>query len=271
MASQGAGAIGNGWILTPRERLRPAAALRALFACLLVPGAGGCVAGSLATSTGAQPGSTWSTDSRQLAHVGETVKLSFVLKRPLAAESIHALGLADYCEYRIGGERVDADLDADGAFLAEYQLDRVSPGDTVPIVATAWRQVGDRDAMKIGGEWLTNESPNNPPDEPVASSTVRLHIYQAQVEFIIPPIPDGLDVDTARLVLRRRDGRDTVIYSHRPPRRGFSITPDPAGGWTVTYLPYGDELNPTGTTPVELSVFDRAGNRHQFQTEIDTP
>ncbi|HRX85565.1 MAG TPA: hypothetical protein P5572_11155 [Phycisphaerae bacterium] len=247
-----------------------------MFACMLAAAGvcvvgSGCVAGSLATQTGALPGETWSNAPRQMAHVGETVPLSFVLKKPLESKSINAVGLADYCVFDVNGERYDVDVSPNGAFETEITLTHAKPGSSIPIVATAFRENEGRDHMRIAGEWLTNESPRNTPDDRIASAAVTLEIYQSHVDLTVPPLPDGLDVGTARLVLHRRNGGDAIVFVNRPPRRGFTVAALPAGGWHITYDPAADEVNPTGTTRAEFSFYDRAGNRHEYRTELPTP
>jgi hypothetical protein len=231
----------------------------------------GCLAGSLATSTGALPGETWSDASEQPAHVGETVRLSFVLRDAMAPKSIHAAGLADYCVFTVGDATFDAELDDSGAFLSTYELVDHRPGDVVAVEATAYRQQGARDHMLIAGEWVSNESPRNPPDQRVANDRVNLRIYQAQVAIAIPPIADGLDPITGRMVFRRETLGDTVVYAHRPPRDGFTLTEQPGGGSLVEYTPTGSQLNPTGTTRVDFTIHDFAGNRHEYHQILETP
>jgi hypothetical protein len=250
-----------------RRRIAGTLIAGVFLACVV----GGCVSGSLATNTGARAGESWATASRQPAHVGETVQFSFVLKRPMEDKSMHALGVADYCVFDIGGERYDVDVDESGAFRIEHGLTQARAGDKVRVTAVAYREYGPRDHRRVAGEWLKNQSPQNEPDQRVASARVTLEVYQSSLELDVPPLPDGLDPSTARLVLRPRGRRDVVLYAHRPPRRGFTFDVSPNGGWRVTYLPSGDEVNPTGATPTEFSIFDNAGNRHEFRTELATP
>lgn len=245
--------------------------VRTLLVAIIAPFCSGCLAGSLATNTGALPGETWSIAARQAAHVGEVVQLSFVLKKPFESKSMHALGLADYCVFNIAGERYDVDLNADGSFTMEFPLDRAQPGDSMPITASAYRQYDGRDHMRIANQWMTNESPNNGADQWVASGGVTLEVYQSRIELLVPALPDGLDLGTAQLVLRRRDGDDAVVYPDHPPRRGFTVEPVAEGGWRIDYLPRAAEVNPTGMTPAVLTFQDRAGNRHEYRTDVPTP
>ena len=239
---------------------------------LLAGACGGCLAGSLATNTGERGTGQWSIDRRQRVHVGETVELSFVLTEPWRQKPVNATGLADYCVFEIGADRVEADVNELGGFRAQYTFGDIHPGYTITVTARAYRQRGDRDFKKIGVTWLRNESPLNDPDDQVAGAKVRLVAYQSHVRIALPRPADEFDFATARLLIRRSDGRSTAVYRHRPPRKGFELLPRPAGdGWWVSYLPGGNQVNPCATTEVEFSVYDLAGNRHHFTDTIDTP
>jgi hypothetical protein len=209
------------------------------FGVVAIPLLSGCLAGSLATNTGAQPGGTWSTAQRQPAHVGERVKLSFVLKQALANESMHAAGLADYCVFNLGGEKLDAEIDESGAFTTEYRFDNVTAGERVPISAIAYRQVGPRDRMLIAGEWISNASPNNPSDDPIASAALSLDFYQTQVEIAVPVALDAIDPATAELRFKLREGEDVVVYVAHPPRPGFTLEARDEAHCVVRYQPNG--------------------------------
>ncbi len=247
-----------------------AAAACALAVGLITAGAG-CRTGSLATSTDDGAGGEWSVAPRQRAHVGETVEFSFMLTEALGTEPIHAFGVADYCTFRIGDRRMDTDIDNRGGFRTRCTMDRYAAGDSVKVSATAYRERDARDQMLIAGEWITNESPNNKPDDFVATASLRLDVYQSHVRIVLPPNADGYDFSTARMILRRADGSRTMVFEHRPPRTGFAVSPQAGGGWLVDYAPAGDEVNHSGTTDVEFSVYDRANNRHVQTVEIETP
>ena len=172
----------------------------------------------------------------------------------------------------VGSDRVEADIDERGGFHAEYSIDRARPGETIRVSATAYRQREGRDYMKIAGSWLQNQSPNNKPDRKVVGASVKLFVYQSHIRFELPRSADEYDFSTAQMVIRRADGSHTVVYEHRPPRIGFTRTHrEEGGGWWIDYSPSGDEVNPTGTTEVEFSIYDLAGNRHFFKKTIETP
>jgi len=244
-----------------------------MFACcLMLTGATGCLSGSLATSSGETDGGKWSIAKRQQIHVGETVEFSFVLKKALAKESVDASGIADYCVFSIGGDRVEAELDEAGVFKTEYKFAGVEDGQQVQVVATAYSTQDDRDFMQIAGKWLQTESPYNKPDRRIASASVLLNVYQGVVRFKLPKPEDAYDLGTAKMTFRCAGDRLVSVFEHRPPRNGFEISDENADGsrW-VAYLPTGDQLNPTGTTDVEFSIYDVAGNRMTFTETLQTP
>ena len=238
--------------------------------CLCLLGWGGCFAGSLASTTGPTTG-TWSNARHQLVHVGETVQFSFVLKKALATEGMHAEGVADYCVFNIGGDRLQADINELGTFRATYTFDRAAPGDVIPVKATAYRQYNQRDRMEIHGEWLKNQSPNNEPDQPLASASIRLTAYQSEVRLHLPPSPDDYDISTGRLVLRPNPDALVPVYAGEPGVRGFTAAPAEDGGWIITYQPDGTEVSPYGLTQVEFSVYDLAGRERVFTDTLETP
>ncbi len=242
-----------------------------LCGCVLLS-ATGCLSGSLATSSGGTDGGTWSIAKRQSIHVGETVEFSFVLKKPLSNDSIDAGGIADYCAFSIGGNRVEAELDETGGFKAEYTFSGVEDGAQIAVAASAFSTQDDRDFMQISGKWLQTESPYNKPDRRVASASVTLTVYQSIVRFKLPKPEDAYDLGTGKLTFRCAEDRLVSVFEHRPPRVGFEISDENADGsrW-VAYLPTGDQLNPTGTTEVEFSIYDVAGNRMTFTDTIETP
>lgn len=259
-------------------RLRMADLKRGCLMRMLIALAGllqlgaGCVSGSLATSSGAADGGKWSIASRQQVHVGETVEFSFVLKKPMSDESIDARGLADYCAFTIGKDRVEAELDEAGGFKADYMFDGFESGAQIEVIADAFATQNDRDFMKISGKWLQTESPYNKPDKRVASGRMVLTAYQTVVRFKLPKPEHAYDMGTGKLTFRRSAGGNVSVFENRPPRTGFEISPENADGsrW-VAYLPTGDQLNPTGTTDVEFTIYDVAGNRMTFTDTLETP
>lgn len=233
---------------------------------------GGCVGGSLASNTGPRPpGHRWSVARRQMVHVGETVRFDFVLTDALG-RLVQPTGLADYCVSYISGQRLEASPDITGHFGFAHTFDDVRPGQTVTVKTTAYRQRGQRDFMNIRGKWYQSDSPYELPDKKVGSGSIRLEVYAAPVELTIPQPPDDLDLETGVMRIRRGDGATTSVYIDRPGRPGFTITgPEPAGRYQVRYLPWGDELNASGSTEVEFTIYDRAGQAHYAAVTLETP
>jgi hypothetical protein len=240
--------------------------------CGVLIGSSGCLSGSLATSSGGTDGGKWSIAKRQRIHVGETVEFSFVLKKTLGNDSIDAHGIADYCAFSIGGNRVEAEIDDTGGFKVEYTFADVEDGGQVEVVASAFSTQDDRDFMQIAGKWLQTESPYNKPDKRVAAASVLLTAYQSVVRFKLPKPEHAYDLGTGKMTFHCEGDRLISVFEHRPPRVGFEISEESADGsrW-VAYLPTGDHLNPTGTTDVEFSIYDVAGNRLTFTDTLQTP
>ena len=172
----------------------------------------------------------------------------------------------------IGSERTEAEPDERGHFRFSYALDRARPGDKVPVTATAYQQRGSRDHMKIRGQWLSADSPYAEPDRQIAGDSIQLTIYQTKVEMKIVRPADDLDPESGVLRLQRLDGTAAPVYIDKPGRPGFRLDgPEPHGYYRVEYQPSGEQLNPTGTTEVEFSVYDLGGQRHVVSQTLSTP
>ena len=248
----------------------PAGALVAVLAASLAPG--GCLSGSLATSTGPNGPHGWCTAKKQQAHVGETVKYSFILVQPFGKRPIAPYGYADYCVATIGQERVECEPDPGGRFRFEHQLVGVNAGDKVKVSATAYRQYSQRDFMKIGETWVRGDSPYDEPDEKFTSDSLTLQIYQVRVEIPVCQEQVPLNFDAGRLELIKSDGTVSSVYLDHPGRGGYSVSgPDDSGCYTVVYLPDGTQLNPAGQTQARFTVDDRAGHPHTAGVMIPTP
>jgi hypothetical protein len=232
----------------------------------------GCLSASLASDTGSRlPGHHWSDEDRQQAHAGEEVSFDFVLQNA-DRQLVPPTGVADYCVAMIGSQRLESEPDEFGHFTFRHRLDGVQPGREFDVRVAAYQQRGSRDFMKVGGQWLEAESPYSVADRKVAEDSIRLSIYQSLVDLRIVRPPDDLDPETGVLRIRRTDGSSTAVYINRPNRPGFIIEgPGPDGYYRVTYPPSGDELNKTGTTDVEFTIYDLAGQRHTVTKTLDTP
>jgi hypothetical protein len=233
---------------------------------------GGCVSGSLATDTGPRPPlHQWSTENRQKVYVGEPVQFDFVLTDGFG-NFVHPDGVADYVAAFAGGERIQVDYDLSGHFPFSHRFDTVKAGDEITVKAVAYKQNHSRDFMLVAGAWMQSESPYDVPDKKVASDEVTLEAYETPIELTVPQPKRELDPSTGVIRIRQNDGNTTSVFVSTALRPGFSIAgPEPDGVYRIRYVPKGDEVNPTGQTDVELTIYDTAGQPHQVSTKIDTP
>jgi len=255
-----------------RDGVRTTASIRRAIAVaswlLLMPG---CVSGSLASDTGPRPaGGHWSAASRQMVHVGEEVEFDFVI-HDWRRRIINPLGMADYLAAEINGDRVESEADHNGHFVFAYSFDDTPPDQKIRVKATAYRQLGRRDFMRVRESWLQSDSPYNERDEAVAEDEITLTVYQAQIALELPATAEDLNMRSGVLRIQRHDGTKSVFLA-KPDQAGFTFTgPEPDGIYRVTYTPNGDELNPTGTTRYEFRVFDTTGRPVVVEGEIETP
>lgn len=238
--------------------------------CLI--GTPGCVAGSLASSTGPRPaGARWSVARRQYVHVGERVEFDFVL-RDMWGRWVDPRDHVDYVVVSIGATKLQADPDLDGHFSLAHAFDEISPGDRVAVAATAFRQNGARDFVAVQDRWERVDSAYDQPDQRVAGDAIQLVGYDAPIVMEMVRPPDDLDESTGILTLRREDGKTTSVFCDRPNRPGFTLTePGPDGLYTIRYTPRGNELSPTGATEVALTIYDIAGQVHTVTRSLETP
>lgn len=232
----------------------------------------GCISGSLASNTGPRPrGHLWSVAGQQMMHVGEEVQFDFVLQ-DWARRLVNPLGIAEYCVVDIGNERIEVTPDVEGHFRFSRAFDQVNPGDKIKVKATAFRQRGGRDYMKIRGQWLQSDSPFEEPDRAIAGDAIKLIVYEAPIELTLVRPADDLDPETGVLRIQRTGGPTTSVFVDRPGRRGFTMTgPEPDGYYRVRYQPRGNELSPIGTTEVEFTVYDTSGQSHYASARLETP
>jgi len=245
--------------------------VRCFAAVLCVVSGGGCISGSLATSTGQRPpGFVWSPDKRQAAHVGETVEFDFVLTDWLGRR-VDPTGIADYCVAQFDRERIEVELHPNGYFRFARPINFAS-GTSLKVDMTAYRQLAGRDLIKVGDQWVAGNSPFEQPDRKVASDSVTLDVYQSDIRLRMPSPPDDLDLETGVMRIYRDDGSNTSVYIDRPGRPGFTITgPGPDGFYEINFQPAGHMVNNHGTTKVDFLIHDLAGQRHGLSVTIDTP
>ena len=240
---------------------------------MLFPLLGGCFSGSLATGTGPRPGGDWSDARYQAAHVGETVHFSFILtRRPFSKHPIHPVGFADHCIITLDDRSAEAELDDTGKFTLVYRMPETWRGREIRVAATAFRQYGRRDRMVVDGELLEVDNAWDETDSVFARASITMLIYQSAVELTLTPGADDFDFGTARLIVRKADGTASAVAAARPPVGGFTLEgPDEKGVFTVRYEPKWDQVNLTGTTQAEFTVYDLAGRQHCIDTEFLTP
>ena len=257
--------------MTRGHRLHRCASPLFLLAGLSIA-SGGCVRGSLASDTGPRPPAwQWSTARRQMVHVGEQVRFDFVLQDAFG-RFVHPLGLADYCTVGIGEEHIETTADAAGHFQFMYRFDQERPGDQVDVKATAYRQRGGRDFMKVRSQWLKSDSPYEIADRKVATDSIRFTVYEATIDLTLVKPAHDLEPESGILRIRRTDGATTSVYIDQPGRPGFTLSgPDADQRYRIRYRPKGNELNPTGTTEVDLTIYDRSGNEHDVSISLETP
>lgn len=244
------------------------------LACVgvLACGNAGCIYGSLASDTGYSQEGLWSVAEVQEAHVGESVKFSFILRERFKAQRIDVLRIADYAAANILNERIEAGPDLDSAFLLEYRLDNVAAGRTLRVEVAAFEIRGSKDFMKIRGRWHHSASGVDMPDKRVAKDSIKLRTYQSKIDYEFRKPQITLDWTTARLVITRRDGKVTTVFADQPHRAGFTMNgPDRRGYFHIRYFPVADQVNKTGTTRAALRVLDLNGVQQTYDFEFDTP
>ncbi len=243
-----------------------------LLVSLSCAAAAGCVSASLATDSGPlPPGAKWSDADRQAVHVGEEVAFDFVLSDS-RNQLVSPTGLADYCATMVGAQRIEAEPDAYGHFAFRHRFDHVRDGDVIEVRSEAFQQFGSRDFVRVGQQWLETDSPYSVADKKVAGDSIRLTIYQSQVNMQMARPPDDLDPATGVLRFRKADGSSSAVYIDRPGRPGFVVEgPDESGLYRIRYSPSAGELNKSETTEAEWTVYDLSGRRHTVTQTLETP
>jgi len=248
---------------------RGAGGLALLLACCMSTG---CIYGSLATSTGPNGSEAWSADQVQMAHVGETVRFSFILIDGWMGRPLDPYGNADYCLVTIDGQQLECEPDVGGRFRFEHSLNGVKPDQRIRVTATAYRQYGQRDFMKVGNTWLRGDSPYDDPDREVTSDSLDLDTYQARVELAVPAGAAPLEAETGKLELIRDEAKVSNVYVDRLNRPGFTLEgPNEQKVYKAVYLPNGSELNTSGSTEARFTIFDTTGRPYSVTAEIPTP
>ncbi len=232
----------------------------------------GCIYGSLASDTGFSKAGNWSVARIQDAHVGETVKFSFILREWFQANRIDALGVADYAAANILEQRIETAPDISSAFLFEHALRGIKPGRSIAVEVKAFQIKGSKDYMKIRGEWHRSMSAVDEPDKMVAKASIKLRTYQSRIDYAFGKPQVDLDWAGARLVITRNDGKVSTVFADQPHRPGFTMNgPDREGYYHIQYFPLAEQINKTGTTRAALKVLDVNGVQQTYDFEFDTP
>ena len=233
---------------------------------------GGCFSGSLATSTGPRSGGEWSIARHQAAHVGETVRFSFILTRPFKKHPVNPAGIADYCIVTLDDWSADAELDATGKFPLAHRMPEAWRDREIRIVATAYRRYGRRDRMAVNGELLHVDNASDAPDKVIARRAITVLVYQSAIELTVAPGADDFNFGTGRLIMYKADGTASAVAMARPPVGGFTLEgPDENHTFTVRHEPKWDQVNTAGKTRADFTVYDLAGHQHRIETEFLTP
>jgi hypothetical protein len=175
---------------------------------------GGCISGSLATSTGPRVSGDWSVANEQFALAGEQVSFDYILTQPFKKHPLDPIGIADYCVLEVDRHREVAEPEYDGHFRFTQTLGNLAPGTKVNAKATAYKTFGRRDVQLLPDGGAISRQAGDERDRRVASDSVRLRIYQARIELDFPQTPDVL----SHVGLRSRS--QPGGFSHRWARQG---------------------------------------------------
>ncbi len=185
-------------------------------------------------------------------------------------------GYADYAVLEIEPldiTKVCIQADRGRFFFEGLRFDEPTPPDKPLVIrATAFRERGYRDCMAYEGKLLFRESPDDPSDAMVSSSTIRLHVYQSKLKMDVLPCKAGYQWETARLFLYGQSDRPAEVFAARSYRKGFHVEgPTPTGAFEITDEPTAEQVRHKGTTRVVLKVLDAAGKEHTQQATLATP
>lgn len=241
------------------------------MAVLAAAGSSGCTRGSLATTTGPKPAQArFSLEDKQQVHVGETVEFDFILVNWEGRQIME--GVDEYAAMRIGAMRMETHADFEGHYTFTHTFDETVPGDVIVVRADAYRQRDARDYMEVFGEWVRADSPSERPDEHIAGDQVELDIYQTVIDEPIEVGTSELNPQSGALVLARREGGAKTVYVRTPNRHGFDLSRTATSGlYRLRYEPVATDVNVSGQTSYDFSVYDRAGRMYTVHGVLDTP
>ena len=240
--------------------MRDALAVAALLAMLP-----GCVSydSTLSIDPYVTVHATAPADQPVRVHVGQPITFTFDIDGP-----------ADHAEVFFGSAAPPATIQAtgEGRFRFNHTFDRpTDPDRPITVVAVAYLVRGRQDRMFINGEAIVRDQRDDVHDRRCASSEIEVCVYQAHIEVTLPAAADPYNWASARLIIQRADGQETVIYYRQGQVRGFvPIGPDHAGRYVITYRPRYDEIDPAGPNHVVFSARDRTGQLRSWQATVST-
>ncbi len=124
----------------------------------------------------------------------------------------------------------------------------------------------------MGNEWVRALSAENMPDAEVASDSVEIVVYQSAIDVSLDVSDGPYNWDTGRLTIRKNDGSESIAFTDRLLRPGYTVEgPDSQGGFHVLYLPRAEELNKTGVTQASFTVRGRDGRLISKPIVLETP
>lgn len=236
------------------------------LAALLSSGCSYCLS-SLATNSGPNPhGGQWSLAREQWVHVGESIDISYALQS----------GSADYAVLEIeplGTSKVCLASDRGRFHFEKIRfLEPTPPEKPLTLHAAAYRERGERDVMDLDGKLLRRESPYDVSDQKVASATLRVYVYQANLSIQVPADPAGYKWETGKLLLYGDPEHPAEVRLGRDYRKGFRVDgPTATGGFVVAYEPTAEQLKHVGTTRAVFTVLNAAGMEHREEIWLPTP
>lgn len=199
-------------------------------------------------------------------HVGESFTMHFRTK----------VGACDYAVLHDEGEDkyYDCGSPTAGVFEWTHSISAESPAG-VPrrLVVEGYAREGARDRMPIRGELVKGERPGDPQDWRLAEAGVLIEPYQSVLDATFA-MQEGArpDWSLSKLVVRRADGRQTMVRAASGQSRGFIGTgPDEQGRWRVRYEPMCSEVDTSGETTAELVVADEEGRTTAQRLSLSTP
>ncbi len=206
----------------------------------------------------------------QYVHVGEKVNLQFIC-RP---------AIDTYAVFDLPGKLVILPANTEFAnYRTAISFGHVSSREGVVLRATGFKARGMQDRMMVAGEVEQPLSPNDMPDQEIASDELRLIVYQSHVKMEGlggPTVTPDWDKSVLRIVRDAEADRPGKVSEVRlapaGDPSGFQVSDaDGDGRWTLLYDPTAEQVNRGGTTTAELHLVDQTGQTHVVREQFATP